>query len=150
MYKKLMRVKPEFYAYFAWLVSICATLGSLYYSQVLGLVPCTLCWYQRIMMYPLSYILLVAILLKEKKLFYYIAGPALIGLGISFFHVLLSTGILPEQYSKCFFGPSCTTDFSAYFGFFTVPIQSFTAFTLILLSSRLHFLTARNSSEDSK
>jgi len=149
MYKKLLEVKYEYYGYFALLVSILATLGSLYYSMVLRLAPCELCWYQRIMMYPLAFILFTGIVLKEKRLFYYTVGLNLVGFGIAFFHVLLSQGVLPQQFSQCFYGPSCTTDFASYFGFFTIPIQSLSAFTLILLSTRFHYLTAKEQNTSS-
>jgi disulfide bond formation protein DsbB len=144
MYKKLLDVKYEYYSYFALFVAIAATLGSLYYSLVMRLAPCELCWYQRIMMYPLAFILFTGILLKDKNIFYYTAGLNLVGFSIALFHVLLSQGILPQAFTQCFYGPSCTTDFSSFFGFFTVPIQSLTAFTLILLSTRFHFLAAKH------
>ena len=46
--------------WYAWLVALITMLGSLYYSDVVGFEPCTLCWYQRIALYPMVIILLVA------------------------------------------------------------------------------------------
>ncbi|NMB69915.1 disulfide bond formation protein B [candidate division WWE3 bacterium] len=149
MYQKLLNVKSELYAYFAWLVAITAMLGSLYYSLVLRLAPCELCWYQRIAMYPLAIIIFVGIILKDKKLFYYTVGINVIGFCIAFFHVLLSQGVLPQSFSQCFYGPSCTTNFDTIFGFFTIPLQSLTAFTLILLSTRFHYLAAKHQQSGS-
>ena len=143
MYAKLLQVKYELYAYFSLLVAIVATLGSLYYSLVMRLTPCELCWYQRICMYPLTFIIFAGILLKDKKLFYYTVGLNFVGFCIAFFHVLLTQGILPQTLSKCFYGPLCTSDFSANFGFYTIPLQSLTAFTLILLATRLHYQAAK-------
>ncbi len=45
------------FLYGAWIVSLTATLGSLYFSEIRKFIPCELCWYQRIMMYPLVLIL---------------------------------------------------------------------------------------------
>ncbi|CCQ35609.1 disulfide bond formation protein [Natronomonas moolapensis 8.8.11] len=41
-------------------VATVATAGSLYFSEVLGLYSCELCWIQRIAMYPLVVVLGVA------------------------------------------------------------------------------------------
>src|SRR5690348_2186396 len=38
----------------AFVVASIATGGSLFYSQVGGAVPCEFCWFQRVLMYPLS------------------------------------------------------------------------------------------------
>lgn len=54
--------------YFAWIVSMIATLGSLFFSEILGFIPCELCWYQRIMMYPLCIILGIATFYNEKNM----------------------------------------------------------------------------------
>ncbi|MEM7737254.1 MAG: disulfide bond formation protein B, partial [Deinococcota bacterium] len=35
----------------AWLIALVATAGSLYFSEVRNFIPCTFCWYQRILMY---------------------------------------------------------------------------------------------------
>ena len=41
----------------AFLIALAATLGALFIGEVLGQTPCTLCWYQRIAMFPLVPIL---------------------------------------------------------------------------------------------
>ena len=51
----------------AWLVATLATAGSLYFSEVAGFAPCTLCWYQRIAMYPLVVILGAAIVKRQGR-----------------------------------------------------------------------------------
>src|SRR5262245_58382863 len=58
----------------AWIVATVATLGSLYYSEIANFVPCRLCWYQRICMYPLAVILLVGLLLRDRRVRWY-ASP---------------------------------------------------------------------------
>ncbi len=46
--------------YFAWLISLSAVLGSLFFGEVMQIEPCKLCWYQRIGMYPLALFLGIA------------------------------------------------------------------------------------------
>lgn len=63
-----MKKKLENSLLFLWLVSLVATLGSLYFSEVRGYEPCELCWYQRILMYPIVLITLVAYIQKMRAL----------------------------------------------------------------------------------
>lgn len=65
--------------YFAWLVSIVGTLTSLYYSEILVLTPCSLCWYQRICMYPLVFILPIAIIRQDSSIKKYVLPQMVIG-----------------------------------------------------------------------
>ncbi|MBI2034293.1 MAG: disulfide bond formation protein B, partial [Candidatus Levybacteria bacterium] len=76
--------------YIAWVQSIAATLISLYYSEVRHFAPCILCWYQRIMMYPLIIIIAVGILRKDKKLYQYVLPMSIIGMLIAFYQILLA------------------------------------------------------------
>ncbi|MGR5922655.1 disulfide bond formation protein B [Bacillus pacificus] len=43
-------------------ISLIATCGSLYFSEILGFTPCNLCWYQRIFMYPLIFLIIIAMI----------------------------------------------------------------------------------------
>lgn len=128
---KLNKISKWTLAYLTLSVSLMATLGSLYFSEIEKLPPCLLCWYQRIFMYPLVLITLVGILLHDRKLPYYILPLSIIGLVIASYHVLLQAGIVPESSAPCILGVSCTTEYVAYFGFITIPLLSFTAFFLI-------------------
>ncbi|MCW5859831.1 MAG: disulfide bond formation protein B, partial [Caldilineales bacterium] len=75
-----------------------AMLGSLYFSEVAGFVPCKLCWIQRILMYPLTAILLVAVLRRDDGVPAYVLPFSLIGMGVSTYHYLLQkTDIFPES-----------------------------------------------------
>lgn len=128
---KITTENSEILLYFAWVVSIFAFLGSLFFSDVLKLVPCKLCWLQRICMYPLVFIIGVSLIIKDKKVPYYILPLSTIGWVISFYHVLLYNGLLPEAQGFCEAGVSCTTKYISYFGFLSIPLMSFIAFTLI-------------------
>ena len=54
--------------YMALLAAWVAMLGSLYFSEIAHYVPCVLCWYQRILMYPLALILAIGLLRRDRQL----------------------------------------------------------------------------------
>jgi len=116
----------------AWLASLAATLGSLYFSEIRGFPPCVLCWYQRIAMYPLVIILGVGILRKDKNAIWYALPLAIIGTLISIYHNLLYYKLLPESAAPCTAGVSCTTKFVEWGGFITIPLLAFTSFLFII------------------
>lgn len=115
----------------ALLAASVATAGSLYFSDVLGLIPCLLCWYQRILMYPLVIILAVGILRRDRNLPFYVLPVALFGGTISLYHYLLTkTNWLPAP--PCLNnGPPCTVDYFNWFGFINIPLMALTAFAII-------------------
>ncbi len=124
--------------YLALIQAIAATLGSLYYSEIRHFTPCTLCWYQRILIYPLVIIFIVGILRKDKKLYLYALPMSILGGLIALYHVLLQKGILPEAIAPCTLGATCTTKYTGYFGFITIPVMSLTAFSVITLCMLLY------------
>lgn len=117
--------------YFAWIVALVATLGSLFFSEVLEYPPCTLCWYQRLCMYPLVLIFLVGIIYKDKSVLRYATPFVSLGLFFSVYHNLIHYEIIPEEASPCVMGIPCSTKFIEWFGFITIPMLSFFAFALI-------------------
>ncbi|MBI3443069.1 disulfide bond formation protein B [Candidatus Woesebacteria bacterium] len=128
-----MRYLTKHIAYIAWMQALVATLGSLYFSEVRHFSPCILCWYQRILMYPLVLIIAVGILKKDKGLHDYVLPMSILGLLIALYHVLLEKGILPEAVAPCTLGASCTIKYVGYFGFITIPVMSLTAFIVITM-----------------
>ncbi len=121
-------------SYFSWFVALAATLGSLYFSQILKFPPCNLCWYQRIFMFPLVLMIPVGILKKDKNLPFYVLPLSLAGLAIAFYHELLQIGLITENLIPCSNGISCTTKYISLFGFVTIPLLSLMAFSFITLS----------------
>lgn len=115
----------------AWIVATLATLGSLYFSEVAGFVPCTLCWYQRIAMFPLVVILGVAALHGERRAATGAALVAAIGAVIAGYHVVLEW--IPSLDSgACAAAAPCTFVWFRVFGVFSLPTLALTAFLLIL------------------
>jgi disulfide bond formation protein DsbB len=135
MNKKIERLKiflQKYGAYLAFLVALTAMLGSLYFSEVAGFVPCTFCWYQRILMYPLTIITLVGIIEQDEFLFNYVLPLSIIGIGFSSYHYLLQLGIFGLS-NGCTIGIPCNLRYVNYFGFITIPFMALTAFILITL-----------------
>ncbi|MFL0584967.1 disulfide oxidoreductase [Solibacillus isronensis] len=125
--------------YFAWLVSVIATLGSLYFSEIKGFIPCDLCWFQRIFMYPLVVILGIGTLQSDTSVKKFVLPLSTIGGLISFFHYLEQKvpgfgGIKP-----CVSGVPCSAEYINWFGFITIPFLALTAFTLITISMIFFF-----------
>ncbi len=93
----------------AWVQAAVATGGSLYFSEVMKLVPCVLCWYQRIAMYPLVVILAVAVWRRDVNVRWYAIPIALIGAGVSTYHYFLEW--FPQiDIHACKVGVPCTAD----------------------------------------
>ena len=129
-----MKAHQPFYLVFsAWLVAVVAFLGSLFFSQVMEFQPCVLCWYQRIAMYPLVFILLIGGLDRLDSVFIFSFPFAFIGWLIALFHNLLHFEIIPETISPCLEGVSCSTVYIEWAGFITIPLLSFLSFSLICI-----------------
>lgn len=107
-----------------------AMLGSLYFSEVRGFVPCELCWYQRILMYPLALILLVGVLRQDASLPLYVLPFSVLGMGVSTYHYLIQLGVF-GQANACTVGAPCNLRYVEYGGFVTIPFMALTAFVLI-------------------
>jgi disulfide bond formation protein DsbB len=112
-----------------------ATLGSLYFSEVAHFVPCTLCWYQRIAMYPLAVLTALAAV-RRDDLSVYVRVIASIGLVISAYHWLLER--FPSiDAGVCSTAVPCELVWFEKFGFITLPFMAFTAFAAVLVVTTL-------------
>jgi disulfide bond formation protein DsbB len=115
----------------SWIAAITATLGSLYFSEVMHFIPCTLCWYQRIFMYPLAIILGVAVYRNDKGIYKYALPLSIIGLLIAGYHTLLQKIPYLQQFEMCTTGVPCSKDYINWLGFVTIPLLAFIAFMII-------------------
>lgn len=126
--------KNQFFLYSAWLVSVVATLGSLYFSEIREFVPCELCWYQRILMYPLSLVLGIATFKNDLKIKGYVLPLAIIGLCISVFHYLEQKVPGFAEIKPCANGVPCSAEYINWLGFVTIPFLAGSAFILITVA----------------
>jgi len=116
----------------AWVVAATSMLGSLYFSEVAKFVPCKLCWYQRICMYPLVLVLLIAALRRDRGVRFY-AGPlAAVGLVIAAYHSWIQAYPPTGGSSFCTLDAPCTERYVWEFGFVGIPVMALTAFAFIL------------------
>ena len=119
--------------FFSFLVACIATLGSLFFSEIMQFVPCSMCWYQRIFMYPLVFIFLVNLLYPDNKLFKYAFPLVSIGLFFSIYHNLLMFKIISDDLVPCVQGVPCSTVYINWFGFVTIPFLSFIAYSILFV-----------------
>lgn len=114
-----------------------AMTGSLYYSQVVGYTPCTLCWYQRIAVYSLAIISLVATIRRTPDtLRPYGLALAATGIFVSIYHSWLQA--FPRMTSFCSADAPCSERHVWEFGFVSIPFMAFTVllFTILVLLTR--------------
>ncbi|NJL03531.1 MAG: disulfide bond formation protein B [Chloroflexaceae bacterium] len=114
----------------ALLAACLATVGSLFFSEVWGWIPCLLCWYQRILMYPLVAVLAVGILRRDPAVYAYVLPLSLAGMAMSLYHYLLiKTDLFPPP--ACQAGIPCDVDYLNLFGFINIPFLALLAFAII-------------------
>lgn len=108
--------------------------GSLYYSEIVGYTPCTLCWYQRIAMYSLAIISFVAVVRKNgETLRQYSLVLAVIGAAISTYHTWLQA--FPRVTSFCSTDAPCSERHVWEFGFVSIPLMALAAFLFVIMVS---------------
>lgn len=115
----------------AWILVTIATLGSLFFSEVMGIPVCELCWYQRVAMYPLVVILALGLFPYDPGVVRYAMVLAGAGWFIALYQVLLVVGIIPESAQPCVQGIPCSETHFSLLGFLNIPTFSFITFTLI-------------------
>lgn len=122
----------------AFLVALLAMLGSVTYSEVLGYEPCKLCWIQRILMYPQTLILGLALWGRHRGNHALMDSSLILsglGLVVSGYHYLLQLGIAPAlPCSAVGYSAACSQRFVLQFGYITIPLMAFSAFLLIAVS----------------
>lgn len=116
--------KQTYALYFAWLLSCIALLGSLYFSEIRNLAPCHLCWYQRIAIYPLAFILGVATYRNFLGIVPYVLPLAVMGLMIAIYHVAIQEVPGWQPVELCGTGPSCLDKIDIGLGPITIPMLS--------------------------
>ena len=129
--------------YLSFAVALVATLGSLYFSEVVGYYPCEYCWYQRIFMYPLVIILGIAAVRKDHLPSIYVMPLAAIGGCLSLYHYLThETSIFGQDAGNACGLVPCNMEYINWFGFITIPFLAFIAFVLIFT---LQWIVWRNT-----
>ena len=116
----------------AFVVASIATGGSLFFSEIAHFVPCELCWYQRVCMYPLSITTLLAALFDDPRAARYLLPLPVVGAGVSVYHLLVENGVVGESLTCRISAPGgCTVKWINEFGYVTIPTLALTAFALV-------------------
>lgn len=134
MIGKILQIPNKYGFLMALLVSVFATIGSLYFSEVEKLPPCDLCWYQRIFMYPQAIILLIANLKEDYGIKKYVIPLSVFGLLVAIYNEIIQ--INPLLLPCTSFVP-CSTKYLNLFGFITIPLLSAVAFLSIIILTLL-------------
>ncbi len=116
----------------AFLVAAIATGGSLFFSEIAHFIPCELCWYQRICMYPLSITALLMALAADRRAARYLLPLPLVGAGVSVYHLLVENQVVAEAQTCKISAPGgCALRWINEFGYVTIPTLALTAFALV-------------------
>ena len=136
--------------FLAWVTAFVAVLGSLFFSEIMGYVPCSLCWYQRIFMYPLVIIFSVSLFPVDQKVVKFAFPLVFLGWLFAIYHNLLQWGIIPESAAPCKSGVPCSANYIHWLGFVTIPLLSLMAFTFILIFLIVFYVNKKQGSNNEK
>ena len=114
------------------LVAVTAMLGSLYYSDVAHFTPCRLCWFQRIFMYPLAFVLVSGAVRRARDVHWYALPLAFVGAPISIYHYLIQN-VPSLESSACSIDAPCSSAWVWQFGFVSIPYMALSGFLAILV-----------------
>ena len=117
--------------FFIWVIATSGTLISLFFSEVMQVPICALCWYQRIALYPLVVMLPLALFPYDAKILRYTSPLVIFGWFTALFHILVVAGIVPESAQPCVQGIPCSETHFNLLGFLNIPLMSLLTFTLI-------------------
>jgi len=130
--------------FLTWIITTAATLGSLFFSNVMEFAPCVLCWYQRICLFPLVIILATGLFPFDKRVVTYAIPLTIVGWFTALYHNLLYSGIIPQELQPFSQGVSCTEKYIDLFGVLTIPMLSLLGFSTIIT---LLFLLKKRTSK---
>jgi disulfide bond formation protein DsbB len=134
--RPLALVRSALWGYELWLaflVTALATGGSLFFSEIANFVPCELCWFERICMYPLAVVTLLAALANDHRAARYLLPLPLVGAGLAVYHMLIEEGAVSQTKACLVSAPGgCATKWIEEFGWVTIPNLTLTAFVLAL------------------
>lgn len=128
----VVRLVQQWGMVLAFLLSFSAAGLTLFYSEVLGIEPCYLCWWQRIFLYPQVVLFGIALWKRDTVIALYSIVLSVLGLGVSIYHHALQT--LPSGSLPCpATGVSCAQRFMFEFGYITYPLMAATLFAALIL-----------------
>jgi disulfide bond formation protein DsbB len=115
------------------IISLLAVFSSIYISEILMLPPCDLCWYQRILLFPMPLLIIVSIFKNDLTIKYYLRSLALIGIGIASYHYIIQ--FVHVESTFCGLESNCSSVQLEFLGFITIPFLSLITFIIIFIST---------------
>ena len=131
----LERVRSALWGYELWaafVVAAVGTGGSLFFSETANFVPCELCWFQRVCMYPLSILTLFAAVHGDYRIVRYLLPIPVVGACVSVYHLLIENAVISEPSSCKIGGAGCAVKWINEFGYVTIPTLALTGFLLLI------------------
>jgi disulfide bond formation protein DsbB len=116
----------------AFVVAAIATGGSLFFSQIAGFIPCEMCWFQRICMYPLSILTLFLAWNGDNRAARYLLPFPIVGAAASTYHILIENHWVATPAECQLGGAGCAVKWINEFGYMTIPTLALTAFLLLI------------------
>jgi disulfide bond formation protein DsbB len=119
--------------WFSLLLTLFSIAMALYYSDVLGIIPCSWCWYQRIFLFPQAILFVVALVKREAaRVADYSLWLSAFGAAVALYQhyiQMVGEGPLPCPAG----GGDCVKRFLFEFGYITFPLVSFSVFALLII-----------------
>ena len=131
----LAAVRRALWGYELWAAFVVAAIGtggSLFFSEIAGFVPCDLCWFQRICMYPLSILTLFAAWHGDYKFARYLLPLPVVGACVSVYHILVENQVVSEPAACKIGGAGCAVKWINEFGYVTIPTIALSGFLLLI------------------
>ena len=136
--------KQKYFLFAQFLIATASVFGSLFFSEVMRLPPCNLCWYQRIFIYPVALIILSGFFINSKDTNKFILPFITMGLVFSIYHNLIYYKII-SVIIPCNESAPCTAQQLNYLGFITIPLLSLAAFISLFILNRFSAFTDSKS-----
>ena len=113
---------------------LAAVVGSLIYSNILGYMPCDLCWIQRICLYPQLIIVFMAMRCGDKSIIDYLIPLSVIGAVVALYQSFIQWGYsFGSSAIACVnLGGECAKVYVKVYSYITIPFMSFTVFAFII------------------
>lgn len=136
----MVRRNSDQLLFLIWLISLIATMGSLFFSEILEYEPCKLCWIQRVLMYPIAVTGVIAIIRKEYTYVIYVLPLSILGIFFSGYHYGIQKGIFHINTEGFCGRVPCVGQYINWFNFITIPLLALTAFSIISICALLLYL----------
>src|SRR4029450_4341090 len=134
LHSPLATIRSAIWGYELWLAFLVAAVapgGTLFFSEIADFIPCELCWYQRICMYPIALLTLLMALANDHRAARYLLPLPLAGAGVSIYHLLVENGVVEQSQACLVSAPGgCGAEWINEFGYVTIPTLALTAFAL--------------------